>query len=246
MLQDQPHNLPARRPDGQALKGFIPVVLERRATPHFTDEEVPADYLDAILACAAQAPSGYNLQPWRFVVVRDSANRKRLQKAAHGQAKVGEAPVVVIALGMREAWRQTIDEILEEGVRRGLAKPEQLQETRRGALQFLARQPMDVWVTRHTMIAVTYLMLAAEAYGFDTAPLEGFDPMAVRREFTIPEEAEVVALIAIGRARKPIKAYPGRLALERLVHYERFGAAGSDSDSDREETAHTLAHDVSR
>jgi nitroreductase len=52
-------------------------------------------------------------------------------------------------------------------------------------------------------------MLAAEAYGFDTAPMEGFIPDAVKREFAIPDEAEVVALLAIGRGADPDKAYPG-------------------------------------
>jgi nitroreductase len=82
---------------------------------------------------------------------------------------------------------------------------------------------MNVWVNRHTMIAVTTMMLAAEAYGFDTAPMEGFDPEAVKREFDIPDEAEVVALLAIGRAKSPDKPYPGRFALDRIVYSERFG-----------------------
>jgi nitroreductase len=94
---------------------------------------------------------------------------------------------------------------------------------------------MNVWVTRHTMIAITYLMLAAEAYGFATAPMEGFDPDAVRREFEIPEEAEVVALVAIGRAKTPIKPYPGRLATEKIVHRERFGAGSASAGRARVE-----------
>jgi nitroreductase len=222
MLQDKPSHLPARRPDGRELKGFLPLVLERRATPHFTSDDVPQEYLDAMLECAAQAPSGFNLQPWRFIVVRDPANRERLRRAAMDQEKIGEAPVVIIALGMREAWRDSFDEILEEGARRGVTKPSELEKTKREAMAFLDKQRMDVWVTRHTMIAFTCLMLAAEAYGFETAPMEGFDPEAVRREFAIPEEAEVVALLAIGNARGPIKKYPGRFAVERIVHYEQF------------------------
>jgi len=78
-------------------------------------------------------------------------------------------------------------------------------------------------VTRHAMIAVTYLMLVAEAYGFDTAPMEGFDPAGVKAEFDIPDEAEVVALLAIGRAAEPDKKYTGRFSLDRVVYAERYG-----------------------
>ena len=55
---------------------------------------MPAPYLDAILKLALQAPSGYNLQPWRFIIVQDEQNRNKLQKAAWSQEKITEAPVV--------------------------------------------------------------------------------------------------------------------------------------------------------
>jgi nitroreductase len=180
-----------------------------------------------MLELAAQAPSGYNLQPWRFVVVREPANRARLQKAAFNQPKVAQAPVVVIALGMKEDWKRRADEVFREGARRGAGQPENVEKAMNGAIQFVSSQPLDVWVTRHTMIAVTTLMLVAESFGFDTAPMEGFDPAAVKREFGIPDEAEVVALLAIGKAKPPDKPYTGRFPLNQVVYSERFGEAWS-------------------
>jgi nitroreductase len=222
-MQDKPTRFPTTQPDGKPLKPITEVLLDRRATAHFLPDEVPEEYLNAILRFGAQAPSGYNLQPWRFVVVRDAANRQRLQRAAYNQPKVAEAPVVIIALGMKEDWKRRADEVFREGAERGAGRPDTVEQYKQGAFDFLAHQPMAAWVNRHTMIAVTAMMLVAEAYGFDTAPMEGFDPAAVKREFGIPDEAEVVALLAIGRARQPDKPYPGRFALDRLVFAERFG-----------------------
>ena len=180
--------------------------------------------LEAILQLGGQAPSGYNLQPWRFIVVREKENRLRLQKAAFNQPKVAEAPVVIIAVGMKEEWKERADEVFQEGARRGAGDPATVEKYKQGALQFLTgMQDMPVWVNRHTMIAFTTMMLVAESYGFDTAPMEGFDAAAVRREFDIPEEGEVCALLAIGRAAAPEKAYPGRFPLDRFVFNERFG-----------------------
>ena len=225
-MQDKPTNLPTTRPDGQSLKPLPQLVLERRATSEFLPDEVPEPYLNAILRIGAQAPSGYNLQPWRFIVVRDEANRQRLQRAAFNQPKVAQAPVVIIAHGMKEEWKRRADEVFREGAERGAGKVETWQQYRDGAFQFLeGMQHMPTWVNRHTMIAFTTMMLAAEAYGFDTAPMEGFDAAAVRREFGIPDEAEVCALLAIGRAKAPDKAYPGRFALDRIVFSERYGEA---------------------
>ena len=222
-MDDQPKSLPASQPGGQPLKPLTQILLQRRATSHFEPDDVPQEYLDAMLKLAAQAPSGYNLQPWRFIVVRDAENRKRLQAAAFGQPKVAEAPVVVIAIGMKEEWKARADEVFQEGPKRGFGKPENTQKYMEGALGFLSTLPMDVWVNRHTMIAFTTLMLAAEAYGFDTAPMEGFDAAAVKREFAIPAEAEVVALLAIGKAKPPDKPYGGRFELSRIVFAEKYG-----------------------
>jgi nitroreductase len=223
VMQDKPSDLPKRRPDGRPLAAITDVLLERRATTHFQPDPIPPEHLEAILSAAAQAPSGYNLQPWRFVVVGDADAKRRLQQAAFGQAKVSEAPVCVIALGMKEEWRRTAREVFEEGARRGLSKPEDVDKGLQGALAFLDTQDMRAWVNRHVMIAVTTMMLVAEAYGFDTAPMEGFDAEAVKREFGVPDEAEVVALLAIGTAAKPIKKYPGRFALDRIVFADRYG-----------------------
>jgi nitroreductase len=224
----QPLRLLHWRPEGVVLKPLPHVLLERRATSHFQPDPVPGQILQAVLELAAQAPSGYNLQPWRFIVVRDAENRKRLQKAAMDQAKVGEAPVVVIALGMKEESKQCIEEVLREGASRGAGRLEDVPATAAQAREFLDSFPMPVWVNRHTMIALTTLMVAAETYGLDTAPMEGFDPQAVKREFGVPDEAEVVALLAMGKAQPPDKAYPGRFPLSRIVFSERYGEPWPD------------------
>jgi nitroreductase len=222
-MKDKPTNFPTAQPSGEPLKPITQVLLERRATNHFTDEEVPKEFLNAILSFGAQAPSGYNLQPWRFIVVRDEENRKRLQGVAYNQPKVAEAPVVLICFGMKEEWKERASEVFKEGAERGAGNPETWEQARDGAVSALSNQPMQTWLNRHTMIAVTTMMLVAEAYGFDTAPMEGFDAAGVKREFGLPDEAEVCALLAIGRAAQPEKAYPGRFELDRIIYSERYG-----------------------
>lgn len=219
----KPNHLLTQVPDGILPKPLHQVLLERRATRHFSAEEIPDSTLRAILELTAQSPSGYNLQPWRFILVTEGGNRERLRKAAMDQSKVGEAPVVVIAVGMKNESRAMLAEIVQETADFGAIPQDAVASTVKQAAGFLDAMPMDVWVNRHTMIAVTTMMLVAESFGYDTAPMEGFDPEAVKREFEIPDEAEVVALLAIGRSKEPRKPYPGRLPLSRIVYSERFG-----------------------
>ncbi len=222
-MQDKPTSFPTTQPDGSPLKPLTEAILERRATINFVDEEISEEYLDAILRFGAQAPSGYNLQPWRFIVVRDAENRKQLQQVAFGQAKVAEAPVVIIAVGMKEEWKQTAAEVFREGAERGAGNPATVDAAMQQAVGFVSSMDAQMWVNRHTMIAVTTMMYVAEVYGFDTAPMEGFDAAGVKREFGIPEEGEVVALIALGHAKEPDKPYTGRFPLSRIVFAEKFG-----------------------
>jgi len=224
LFQDKPFICPKECPNGKAVKSLTQALLDRRATPHFKPDAVPGEYLETILQFGAQAPSGYNLQPWRFIVVRDKENRQRLKAAACDQEKVAEAPVVIIAFAIRDDWKNYLDAIFDESVRRGCAKPNMVPELKKQASEYLEKDiPQPVWLNRHTMIAVTTMMLVAETYGLDTAPMEGFDPAAVRNEFGLPENAEVVALLAVGFAQEPDKPYGGRFELSEIVHDEHFG-----------------------
>ncbi|MBI2510655.1 MAG: nitroreductase family protein [Opitutae bacterium] len=202
---------------------FHTIIGERRATRHFTDEPVPEEAITEILHDASLAPSGYNLQPWRFLVVRDAANRRRLRAAAFDQEKITEAPVVVIALAPRNGWRERLDEVFAERVRRGSLPAEGIEKSKQGCAAFVDTfEPPAIWLNRHTMIAFTFLMLAAEAHGWDTAPMEGFDAGAVRKAFNLPADTEVVALLAIGRAREPDAVFPGRFPVERIAFSENL------------------------
>jgi nitroreductase len=225
MMMHSLPKLPEVTAAGAPLKPMPWVMLRRRATEHVEATPIPDTTLRTILELAGQAPSAYNLQPWRFIVVRTREDRARLRRVAHDQEKVGEAPVVVIAVGVTAAWRRDLDEVLREGARQGAGTTDDasIERRKRAALDFLAGMRMDVWVNRHVMIAVTYMMLAAESYGIDTAPMEGFDAEGVKREFGVPDEDEVVALLALGIGRKPDKAFPGRFGLSKIVYDGQFG-----------------------
>ena len=70
--------------------------LKRRSIRRYRKDPVPEGLLREILEAALRAPSAWNLQPWRIVVVRDPATKRALREAAFGQAHVEEAPVVLV------------------------------------------------------------------------------------------------------------------------------------------------------
>src|SRR3989442_14023520 len=96
------------RPYRLCKKRLPELVRARRATDSFSPEAIPDGDLEEILLAGLEAPSSYNLQPWRFVVVRDVSQRKKLRVAAMNQKKVEEAPVVVVACGDTLGWREDL------------------------------------------------------------------------------------------------------------------------------------------
>src|SRR5215831_17381612 len=87
-----------------AEKLLSEAIRERRATPSFEDVPIHSADLEKIVRAGLAAPSAYNLQPWRFVVVRDREQKKKLREAAFGQAKVEEASAVIVACGDPQGW----------------------------------------------------------------------------------------------------------------------------------------------
>lgn len=199
-------------------------ITNRRATNGYKSDPVPDELLQEMLELALLAPSGYNLQPWRFVVVRDQANRKKLRAAAMDQEKVEEAPVVVICCADPTAWEKDMDRALEMGKEAGAIPNDEVANTlRKYGTDYLNSVDNKIWATKQTMIAFTHLMLLAESYGFDTAPMEGFFEDKVKEAFGIPEHMLVLALLAIGKAGKPDRKFGGRFDLGTLVSSENFG-----------------------
>ena len=61
---------------------FYSDMKRRRTVRHFSDRVVQRVIIENCLRTAATAPSGANIQPWRFVVVTDGALKKKIREAA--------------------------------------------------------------------------------------------------------------------------------------------------------------------
>jgi len=216
-----------------AEKPLSLAIKERRATPSFEDVPIHTADLEKIVRAGLEAPSGYNLQPWRFVVVRDREQRKKLRQAAFGQPKVEQASAMIVACGDPQGWKDgDLEEMLRISAEHGFNDPAEQERIRRAVTGFLGSAPgkaggvepaWDLWANRHTMIALTTMMWAAETLGYDTAPMEGFMEDQVKALLKIPARVRVVALLAIGRLKGADKPYAGRFSPARTVFAEEWG-----------------------
>jgi nitroreductase len=187
---------------------------KRRSIRAFGPERVPREELDAIFDVTRLAPSAWNLQPWRFVVVEDAARKAQLAEAAFNQRQVSSAPAVIgIYTDMRDALDH-IDRIIHPA-----STDEERARARRSierAFEKKSDDEREAWAARQGYIALGYLLLAAAERGYDTSPMLGFDQSRAQAALGAPAHAQVIALVAIGKGTEEGRSHH-RLPQDDLV-----------------------------
>jgi len=186
----------------------------RRSVRQFDPAPIPESDLIELLRLAGRAPSAFNAQPWRFVVVRDEELKAKLTEAAYNQQQVLRAPATIVMYSDMEDALARMPEAMH---------PDMPSEKRdAGVASFRASfarksdAEREAWGAEQSNIALGYLLLLAESFGLGTSPMLGFDAARVKSLLGLPEHVRIPALVAIG--------YPGeegfrphRLPIETLV-----------------------------
>src|SRR5277367_6708747 len=84
-------------------------IHHRRTTKRFKPDLIPEATLMELIALTLAAPSSYNLQPWRIVLIDDPAQKEALAKASWNQAQVTTAPVTFVFAADIRGWEKTLD-----------------------------------------------------------------------------------------------------------------------------------------
>ena len=75
-------------------------IFARRSVRSFTEQDVTPEQVETLLKAAMAAPSGMNLQPWRFLVVRDARVKGLLCHNANEFIRT--APVVIVVMAQTD------------------------------------------------------------------------------------------------------------------------------------------------
>ncbi|GJG88280.1 NADH dehydrogenase [Gemmatimonadetes bacterium T265] len=188
----------------------------RRSIRAYSPEPIPHDDLEAIFDVVRRAPSAFNAQPWRFVVVESPAMKDRLVAAANNQRQVRSAPATIV---LYTDMADTLAEL--ESTQHPGMDPERRAGQAGGIRRSFGAQSeaeREAWAYAQGHIALGYLVLAAESLGYQTSPMAGFDPEAVKQLLGLPAHVRVPALVAIGRGTEERLSHH-RHAHDRVVRY---------------------------
>jgi len=194
-------------------------IYQRRAIKAFDpDYTISAEDEQKLFEAAIQAPTSFNIQHWRFVVVRDKALRQEMRKLGNEQAQITDASLLVIMTADMKAWEKS-------PARYWTHAPKEVADLLVGWMgpfhdgrEWLQRDEAQ----RSIGMAMQTLMLAAKGMGLDSCPMIGFDIDAVAKLINLPADHVMGPMVAIGKGTKAPWPKPGQLSLNEVLVNNRF------------------------
>lgn len=197
----------------------VDAITKRRSVKHYdSSHRLTTEEIWKLTSLAALAPTAFNIQHYRFVVVLDPKQRALISDAAHGQPQVAECSALFVIAGDIKAYAKSPSRYWEN-------TPQGVQET-------LEKVIMDYYEGREQVqrdeavlscgMAAATLMIAAKAMGLDSCPMRGFDFDAVARIVNLPPDHCITMLIAVGKAAVPPHDRPTKLPLDEMLIVDKF------------------------
>lgn len=212
----------------ETMTDFFSTVTERRTVRDFLPEPVPAEVLQRCLDAALLAPSSSNLQPWEFVVISSPEKRQAANDACLMQSPATSAPLLIALVAHRDTWRRNRDHIVTTFEKRGGMRASQrtyytkiipmvytngpfnllgwwkplvgrVASFFKAMPNFMTKTDVRIMSHKSTALAAATFMLALRAEGYDSCPMEGFDPWRAKRLLGLGLGSEVNMFIAVGK-----------------------------------------------
>ncbi len=198
-------------------------IRTRRSIKRFDPEHrLPPDHVDQLLDLALLAPTAFNIQHCRLVVVEDRDLRRQLRAASFDQGQVTDAGLLVAVCADVQAWQRQPERYWHH-------VPESVQSSLVNMIEgfYAGREQMqrDEALRSCGLVAQT-LMLAATGLGYGSCPMDGFDFDRVAALLRLPADHLVSMFVAIGRPLQPAHPRGGRIPRAEAVLRDRFPGQG--------------------
>ncbi len=63
------------------MKDIVEIIKTRRSVREFKEDQIPDAEIKFLIDCARYAPSGFNMQPWSFLVIKNKEVLRKLSEA---------------------------------------------------------------------------------------------------------------------------------------------------------------------
>lgn len=194
-------------------------IASRRAVKHFDPEHrIPDHEIRELLSLATLAPTAFNIQHWRFVVVQDDELRGKIRAATWMQPQVTEASLFIVLCADLRAWEKQPERYWQY-------VPADVREGVLAAIEMYYRDREQIQrdeAMRSCGIAAQTIMLAAKALGYDSCPMDLANMDEVAKLIQLPEDHVIAMFLAVGRSVREAWPRAGQLDLDQVVIRNSF------------------------
>ena len=176
---------------------FKQIVMERYATKLFDGRKLPDSKINELLELIRYSPSSFNIQPWVVKVITDQKIKERLTPVSMNQKQIESCSHLLVFCANTDI-AGNIDK-LEKLMKEAGASTEYI-DIMRGFDKSLSDGQKLSWAQRQAYLALGNTLNGAKALGFDSCPMEGFDPKEYSKILNLPSNLVPTALCPIGYA----------------------------------------------
>lgn len=198
----------------------IEAIYKRRSIKQYDpDHKLSLDEEQKLFEAMIQAPTSFNIQHWRFVILRNPELRAKIRKEyGNDQAQMTDASLLVLFTADMKAWQKQPERYWTNA-------PKEVADLLVGWMgpfhegrEWLQRDEAQ----RSIGMAMQTLMLAAQELGYQSCPMIGFDIEKVAELIKLPADHVMGPMVAIGKGIKDPWPKPGQLPLGELVFENSF------------------------
>lgn len=176
------------------------MIEERTSVSKYNKHEISDEMIAELVRLASLSPSAYNLQNWHFIAVQSNDAKSDLQKAAYGQPQITQASVTFVVIGQLNA-HHSLEQTLKLSVENDVM-PQSIAQSWVSA----AKQSHEANISlqrdeaiRSASLAAMTLMFAAQAMGYGSGAMGGFDSQQVAEQFNLSDTDIPVMLVTVGK-----------------------------------------------
>lgn len=199
-------------------------ILQRRSIKSFKPNPIAPELLHRLVELTVAAPSSYNIQDWRIVLVQSPEQKQALCAASFNQKQILEAPVTFVFAADAMVGESDLSPIFDQALATGAwnqAAVDYMKTAIPGFSQQLGDKRRE-YAIKDAMIAAGHLVLAAESLGLSTCYMNGWVEDKVKAVIGAENDPNlaIAIVIPVGYAAEPRKN-PGRLPFSANVFVDR-------------------------
>jgi nitroreductase len=200
-------------------------ILQRRSIKNFKPDPIDPALLRQLLELTVAAPSSFNIQDWRIIVVQSPEQRTALGAACFNQPQILQAPVNLVFAADIKAGERDLTPILEQGLQTGAWNEGTVGYFKKAIPDFSVAlgDKAREYAIKDAIIAATHAMLAAESLGLSSCMMNGWSEDKVKAVIGAENDPDlaIALVLPIGYAAEPRKN-PGRMPFEFNVSLDRI------------------------